>query len=167
MSITETRNQGIVMAATTIAYFWSSSYFTAKQMEPRRRSQELARKEVQVRYDTMGGWNAVSYFNRIAYEQERYSSVVGLHLAAQLRITLLYYIAWALEDFVMELGLIGAGSLVIYQIVNGIQKVGSFAMLMMYWGTFTGRFHLPTCFGQFVPLDTLILFILPRRNIGF
>lgn len=65
------------VAATTIVYLWASTYFIGKQSEPQRRAQGLARKEHQLMFDTVGGWSSVSYFNRQAYEQERYSQAVG------------------------------------------------------------------------------------------
>lgn len=41
----------------------------------------------------------------------------------------------------MQLGLAAACILVVYQIVHGTQKVGSFAMLVLYYSGFTGRYH--------------------------
>jgi len=65
------------VAATTIIYLWASTYFINKQVEPQRKMQGLFRKESQLMYDTVGGWSSVSYFNRQAYEKERYSQAVG------------------------------------------------------------------------------------------
>lgn len=67
----------LIVAATTMIYLWASSYSIAKQVEPLRRSNGLARKENQLMYDSVGGWSSVSYFNRQTYEKGRYSDAVG------------------------------------------------------------------------------------------
>ena len=67
------------VAAVAIIYVWASFSFVPRQIETRRRSQGLSRKEYQLMYDTVGGWSSVSYFNRQSYEKERYSRAVGLY----------------------------------------------------------------------------------------
>ncbi|KAK4696240.1 hypothetical protein P7C71_g1638, partial [Lecanoromycetidae sp. Uapishka_2] len=44
----------------------------------------------------------------------------------------------ATEETIIDLGLTGAALLAIYQIVYGNQPIGNFAMLISYWGNFTG-----------------------------
>ena len=134
------------MAATAIIYLWASTYFTAKQVGPRRRFQSLARKENQVRYETMGSWNTVSYFNRLAYEQERYSKVIKSRLAAWWKMTIFYHATDSLQSCIVDIGLFGAGLLAMYQIVTaqGELKVGNYAMLMSLWGGFVGKYPFQT-----------------------
>ena len=101
-------------------------------------------------YDTVGGWSSVSYFNRQDYEKDRYSQAVGLYLPPDenLKTFLLtriiaglstlwerttdiqYYFISTIQSVIIELGLIVAGVIVVYQIAGGNQKVGSFAMVM-------------------------------------
>ena len=42
----------------------------------------------------------------------------------------MYYVSYAIQDVIVEVGLIVGGILAVYQIAAGVQKVGSFAMLM-------------------------------------
>lgn len=46
------------------------------------------------------------------------------------KVDYLFYYAWVVEDIALELGFIVAGILAIKQIVDGSQKVGSFAFLL-------------------------------------
>ena len=72
------------VVATTVIYLSASTYLLSKQSEPQRKAQGFWRKEHQLMYDTVGGWSSVSYFNRQAYEQGRYSQAVGSsHFADQ------------------------------------------------------------------------------------
>ena len=47
--------------------------------------------------------------------------------------------AWSGENFILELGLIGAAFLAVHRIAHGSVPVGSFAMLIYYWSNFSGR----------------------------
>ena len=47
--------------------------------------------------------------------------------------------AWSGENFILEIGLIGAALLAVHRIAHGSVPVGSFAMLIYYWSNFSGR----------------------------
>lgn len=128
----------LIVATTTLIFLWTSAYFVDRQTEPRRRLTGLARKEHQVMYDTIGGWSSVVYFNRREYEQDRYAEVVGLNLKAETKFYSFYYVSWAVRDTIIELGMIFACILAIYQISNGA-PIGNFVMLVSYWANFTGK----------------------------
>lgn len=69
----------LLVAATTLTYLWCSVFATSKIVEPQRKRRMFDRKEFQLMYDTVGGWSSVCYFNRHAYEKNRYSSAVGTY----------------------------------------------------------------------------------------
>lgn len=60
----------LIVAATTAIYLGTSNCLIGYQTKLRRRVQGLSRKGYQLMYDTMGGWNTVTYFNRLNYEKE-------------------------------------------------------------------------------------------------
>ena len=130
----------LIVGTTTVLYFWISTYFTAMQSDARRGQTDISRKEYQILYDSMGNWKTVSYFNRTPYEQQRYSSTVGLHMKAQRRAWILYYVSWGAENLVLDCGLAGACFLAVYQVASGAQSVGSFVTLFTYWGQLIGEF---------------------------
>ena len=61
----------------------------------------------------------------------------GFNLKAELKYYILYYAYWAVRDTVIELGMICACILAIYQISYGA-PIGNFVMLVSYWANFTG-----------------------------
>ncbi|KAM0796010.1 hypothetical protein BDR22DRAFT_812779 [Usnea florida] len=128
----------LIVAVTTVIFLWTSAYFVEKQTEPRRRLTGLSRKEHQVMYDTVGGWTSVVYFNRREHEQDRYAEIVGLNMRAHTKFLSVYYLSWVVQDTIIELGMICACILALYQISNGA-PIGNFVMLVAYWGNFTGK----------------------------
>lgn len=61
----------------------------------------------------------------------------GLNLKAETKFYSFYYVSWAVRDTIIELGMIFACILAIYQISNGA-PIGNFVMLVSYWANFTG-----------------------------
>lgn len=112
-------------------------------LTPYLRFQAASRKEAHMMYETVDGWDSVSYFSRIYYEQARYSAAVNLKTAAYQALEWFWIIVDLVEESLLQVGLYCACLLAICQIANGNQKVGSFAMLILYWGKFTGRFLSP------------------------
>lgn len=130
----------LIVAAESVLYLWISTYFTAMQSDSRRRERDISRKENQILYDTMGNWRTVSFFNRIPYEQQRYSSTVGLHMEAKRTYWLMFYLSWAAQSLLLDCGFAGACFLAVYQVLNGVQTVGEFVTLFTYWYQLTGEF---------------------------
>ena len=130
----------LIVGTTTVFYLWISTYFTAMQSNTRRRERDISRKEYQILYDSMGNWKTVSYFNRIPYEQDRYSSTVRLHMVAQRKSWIMHYVSWGAENLVLDFGLAGACFLAVYQVTCGVQSVGSFVTLFTYWSQLIGEF---------------------------
>lgn len=130
----------LIVGALSVLYLWISAYFTAMQSDSRRCERDISRKEYQILYDTMGNWRTVSFFNRISYEQQRYSSTVGLHMTAQRTYWLMYYLSWVAQSLLLDFAFAGACFLVVYQVINGVQTVGGFVTLFTYWYQLTGKF---------------------------
>lgn len=61
----------LLAAATTIVYLSTAAQLNIQQSSIWREAQDLARKQYQVMYDTVGSWATVSYFNRVPYEENR------------------------------------------------------------------------------------------------
>ena len=62
----------------------------------------------------------------------------GLSLRAQTKYYSSYILYWIAKDTVIDLGQICACVLALYQISKGA-PIGSFVMLITYWGNFTGN----------------------------
>ena len=78
----------------------------------------------------------------------------GLNLKAAAKYNYFYYMSWGIKDTIIELGMICACILAIYQISNGA-PIGNFVMLVAYWGNFTGKSPVSTavCLSRWLMLD--------------
>ncbi|KAL2046293.1 hypothetical protein N7G274_001740 [Stereocaulon virgatum] len=129
----------LILATTTTLYVWSSNLFISKQAAIHREGAHCKRKESQTMYDSVGGWNTVSYFNRIPYEKRRYSDVVDSLVVLRLHEWSIYLVADFVEGTLFQLGLMCTGLLAIYQIVHSKQPIGNFAMLVSLWSNVQGN----------------------------
>ena len=129
----------LTVAATTVVYLWVTTYYSAKESEYRRRNTGISRKEYQCMYDTLGSWSTVTYFNRLPYERGRYALVVEQYMQSSKKMYYVYYLAWAVQSFVLKVGFFGACLIAAYQVTNGEKSVGDFATLIVYWSQFTGE----------------------------
>ena len=59
-------------------------------------------------------------------------------MRAHTKFLSVYYLSWVVQDTIIELGMICACILALYQISNGA-PIGNFVMLVAYWGNFTGE----------------------------
>lgn len=70
----------------------------------------------------------------------------GLNLKAETKYYAFYYMTWGVKDTIIELGMICACILSLYQISNGA-PIGNFIMLVTYWANFTGKSLALTALG--------------------
>ncbi|KAL8767500.1 MAG: hypothetical protein Q9209_006007 [Squamulea sp. 1 TL-2023] len=127
----------LLAAATTLAYLSSAVQLNSKQSRPRRKYLELGRKECQAMYDSVGSWDTVSYFNRIPYEKKRYADAVSLTMNAQRLYYLVVHVFDEISSSAVTFGFCGALFLAAYQVIHGVQTVGSFVTLLTYWSIFS------------------------------
>ena len=128
----------LIVAAAMIMFLWMSTYLTTQQASLRRRNVRHSREEHQVMYDTMGGWKTVSYFNRLPYAKDKYSSAASRNTDSRKKWLLHFYIATSIQGFALDAGLFGACFYAVYQVTYGNQSVGSFVTLLTYWGGLVG-----------------------------
>ena len=129
----------LIAMATTISYLATITYFNTKQSHLRREYQALARKTTQLMFDTVGSWTTVSYFNRIAYEKERFRSAKTLHIAKEQLYFLISYASYSVGGWTIELGMAAALFLAAYQVSHHTRTVGDFVALLSYWPVFAGQ----------------------------
>ncbi len=128
----------LIVAGVVVVYLCSSTYFNAWQVGVRRRLISKWKAERQLMYDTMGSWQTVSYFNRLKHERERYSAAVDAHLLSEWNYSAVGYLTRATQSSVLLVGLLGACFLSAYQVVHGTKSLGSFVILLTYWGQLSG-----------------------------
>ena len=128
----------LIVTTTMVSYFWATSYLTFKQTDVRRKYVRASRKSHQVLYDTMDGWKNVSYFNRLPYAQQRYAGGIESETKNMMAYWLLSYLTTAVQAFALDAGLYSACFYAVYQIIYEGGSVGSFIVLLTYWGQLSG-----------------------------
>ena len=128
----------LIVTTTMVSYFWATSYLTFKQTDVRRRYIRASRKSYQVLYDTMDQWKTVSYFNRLSHAQLRYAGGIDLEMKSQKWYWYLSYFTMAVQSFALDVGLYAACFLAVYQVIYEDRSVGSFIVLLTYWGQLSG-----------------------------
>ncbi|ODH53455.1 hypothetical protein GX48_00285 [Paracoccidioides brasiliensis] len=126
------------VAAVSVLFLWSSGKILAKQAGQRKEYIIHRSKEFTHLCETTANWHTVSYFNHIPYEKSRYLSRVQDHLAALFKFVFWGRIENIVQSLALILGLSVACFMAIYQVVKGYKPVGSFIMLLSYWGQLSG-----------------------------
>ncbi|GAD94718.1 hypothetical protein HCAG_00092 [Paecilomyces variotii No. 5] len=128
----------LITAAVFIFYLWSSSKILAKQKDKQRQMISAVEKEYDVLCESTSNWQTISYFNRIDYEKNHYSSAVKSHMKSSMTFTLWSNFESVAQSFLLIGGLTGACFLAAYQVAQGYKSVGSFVMLLSYWAQLSG-----------------------------
>ncbi|KAJ9192564.1 hypothetical protein DTO164E3_7530 [Paecilomyces variotii] len=128
----------LITAAVFIFYLWSSSKILAKQKDKQRQLISTVEKEYDVLCESTSNWQTISYFNRVDYEKDHYSSAVKNHMNSSLTFTLWSNFESVAQSFLLVGGLTGACFLAAYQVAQGRKSVGSFVMLLSYWAQLSG-----------------------------
>ncbi|KAJ9293658.1 hypothetical protein DTO271G3_7540 [Paecilomyces variotii] len=128
----------LITAAVFVFYLWSSSKILAKQKDKQRQLISTVEKEYDVLCESTSNWQTISYFNRVDYEKDHYSSAVKSHMNSSLTFTLWSNFESVAQSFLLVGGLTAACFLAAYQVAQGRKSVGSFVMLLSYWAQLSG-----------------------------
>lgn len=128
----------LVVAAVAVFFVWSSGKVVAKQREQRRDYLKKRMKEYKILTESTSNWRTVSYFNRVPHEQNRYHTAVGSHMLSRNWYHFWYLVEGAAQSSSLTFGLVVACFMAVYQVASGNKPVGSFVMLIGYWGQLSG-----------------------------
>ncbi|KAK3044213.1 hypothetical protein LTS18_001874, partial [Coniosporium uncinatum] len=81
----------------------------------------------------ISGWETVTYFNRVHYEEDRFEKSVEDAIASQIKYHDRSYVSYAVQDLILTLGFSGMAVLGVYRVVQGSKDVGSFVTLIGLW----------------------------------
>ncbi|KZF19752.1 hypothetical protein L228DRAFT_40172 [Xylona heveae TC161] len=128
----------LIVAFVIVLYLWSTARLSARINRIRRSLIKKLIHEWEVRHESMGNWQTVSYFNRIPHEENRYAQAVEAHNHQSRRYYYASYLQTAVQSLVLTLGLLAASFLAVYQVVRGSKPVGSYITLLTYWAKLSG-----------------------------
>ncbi|KAI5805492.1 hypothetical protein DFH27DRAFT_644061 [Peziza echinospora] len=123
----------LVVGIVSVLYVWVTAVLSRMRAQMRRNYNQTARRETQLMWQTMSSWETVSYFNRIAYEQDRYSGAIKSFQTAERDYINGLAILNVTQSVVFTVGLLCASFLAVYQVTMGQLKVGDFVALLSYW----------------------------------
>lgn len=126
---------GFIVLTTSLIHIYVTIKGNAKIVPMERVSSERARVESEILYDSVTNWPTVAYHNRKTFEQERYARAVKAHNMGQRRYYDCIDYAFAIQDFVMDGGLLVAASLAAYRASTGSATVSNFIFLVTYWSS--------------------------------
>lgn len=133
LSITFGPSEGLITVATGTVFLLLASRLVAQFKSASRSRLNAIYQEHYVRHSGLLGWQTVSAFNQVGYEDNRHSNAVTHRWLKEETYVLNWYISIAFQTLVLSCGLLASATLAVYRIRTGHATSGQFAMLLMYW----------------------------------
>ncbi|KAM3507969.1 hypothetical protein MY10362_001472 [Beauveria mimosiformis] len=137
LSVTFGPYEGLITMATASIFLHCASRLVAKSKSVNRNRVNALYQEHYVRHSGLLGWQTVSAFNQIGYEDNRHANAVANRWLREQQYVLSWHISTAFQTIVLSSGLLASAFLAVYRIQNGRATSGQFAMLLMYWAQLT------------------------------
>lgn len=126
---------GFIVLTTSLIHIYATIKGNAKIVPMERVSSERARVENEILYDSITNWPTVAYHNRKKFEQDRYGRAVRTHVMGERKYYDCADYSFAVQDFVMDAGLLVAASVAAYRVTIGFSAVSNFVFLVSYWSS--------------------------------
>lgn len=123
----------LIVAVVSMVYLWVTARLGSRKNQMRRDFNAASRKEASIMWETMSSWTTVSYFNRVPYEQDRYSEAIRNYQRAERKWDIGLRVLNVAQSLIFTIGLLAASFLAIYMVTMGQRPVGSFVTLLSYW----------------------------------
>lgn len=137
LSVTFGPYEGLITMATATIFLHCATRLVAKSKADSRMRVNAIYQEHYVRHSGLLGWQTVSAFNQIGYEDNRHANAVANRWLKEQKYVLSWHISIAFQTIVLSSGLLASAFLAVYRIQNGRATSGQFAMLLMYWAQLT------------------------------
>lgn len=132
----------LTVGASVLFFLTLSKYIIIKQVDIFREHAAAERQENQTLLDSVGGWVSVAYFNNFHYELTRYSAAIDKTIQTYWRGFAFNHVWRLSNDMILQVGFVGACFVATYQVSIGRSSIGSFVLLLNYWGRFTGKYFI-------------------------
>lgn len=137
LSVTFGAYEGFITLATGTIFFIMAGRLVAESKDASRRRVNALYQEYHIRQSGLQGWQTVSAFNQIGYEDNRHANAVTNRWLREQQYILSWYVSIAFQTMVLTCGLLASAFLAVYRIKSGKATSGQFAMLLMYWSQLT------------------------------
>ncbi|KAM0343009.1 hypothetical protein ACHAPU_009039 [Fusarium lateritium] len=153
LSITFGPYEGLITVATGVFFLLIASRLVSTSKAASRNRVNALYEEHYVRQSGFLGWQTVSAFNQIGYEDNRHANAVTNRWLREQQYVLGWYISIAFQTLVLTSGLLASAFLAVYRIKTGHATPGQFAMLLMYWAQLTSPLQFFAKLGKSVSDD--------------
>ncbi|KAK5996663.1 Heavy metal tolerance protein [Cladobotryum mycophilum] len=137
LSITFGPYEGLITVATGSIFIVFATRLVAESKSASRKRINAMYQEYYIRHSGLIGWQTVSSFNQIGYEDNRHANAVTNRWLKEQQYVMSWYVSIAFQTIVLTCGLMASAFLAVYRINNGQATSGQFAMLLMYWAQLT------------------------------
>lgn len=137
LSITFGPYEGLITVATGTIFFIMATRLVAESKAASRKRVHALYQEHYVRQSGLQGWQTVSSFNQIDYEDNRHANAVKNRWLSEQQYILSWCVSIAFQTMILTCGLLVSAFLAVSRIRNGYATLGQFAMLLMYWSQLT------------------------------
>ncbi|EQL03194.1 heavy metal tolerance protein [Ophiocordyceps sinensis CO18] len=137
LSITYGPYEGFITVATGTIFFMMAGRLVADSKAASRKRVNALYQEHYVRQSGLQGWQTVSAFNQIGYEDNRHANAVTNRWLSEQQYILSWSVSIAFQTVILTSGLLVSAFLAVSRIKSGQATPGQFAMLLMYWAQLT------------------------------
>ncbi|KAM0253013.1 hypothetical protein ACHAP5_000879 [Fusarium lateritium] len=153
LSITFGPYEGLITVATGVFFLLIAGRLVSNSKAASRNRVNALYEEHYVRQSGFLGWQTVSAFNQIGYEDNRHANAVTNRWLREQQYVLGWYISIGFQTLVLTSGLLASAFLAVYRIKAGHATPGQFAMLLMYWAQLTSPLQFFAKLGKSVSDD--------------
>ncbi|KAM4067023.1 ABC transporter [Hirsutella rhossiliensis] len=137
LSVTFGPYEGLTTVATATIFFMMASRLVAESKAASRKRVHAIYQEHYIRQSGFQGWQTVSSFNQIGYEDNRHADAVTNRWLNEQQYLQSWGVSIAFQTMILTCGLLVSAFLAVSRIRSGHATPGQFAMLIMYWGQLT------------------------------
>ncbi|RFU73506.1 heavy metal tolerance [Trichoderma arundinaceum] len=137
LSITFGPYEGLITVATGTVFIIFATRLVAESKSASRKRINAMYQEYYIRHSGLIGWQTVSAFNQIGFEDNRHADAVTNRWLKEQQYAMSWYVSIAFQTIVLTAGLMASAFLAVFRIHNGQATPGQFAMLLMYWAQLT------------------------------
>ncbi|KAI1440865.1 hypothetical protein F5Y02DRAFT_324561 [Annulohypoxylon stygium] len=145
--------EGFITIATGAAFIQSATHIIGSFQEKRKMLVRTYFEEHYIRQAGIQGWQTVSAFNQVPYEERRYGVAVNSHVSAAKSLYASYFVGYAFQYLILLAGLLAGAFLAVYQITHGQATAGDFVMLLTYWSQLTSPLRFFSQLGKNISQD--------------
>ncbi|KAH6610090.1 heavy metal tolerance [Trichoderma cornu-damae] len=137
LSLTFGPYEGLITVATGTVFIIFATRLVAESKSASRKRINAMYQEYYIRHSGLIGWQTVSAFNQIGFEDNRHADAVTNRWLKEQQYAMSWYVSIASQTIVLTAGLMASAFLAVFRIHSGQATPGQFAMLLMYWAQLT------------------------------